>query len=85
MSIQDVRVIWGPLGWEPIVSNKQDSDAYGDDLVAGIKAIEAEWQTPKRDKDLPWLRAGTGGGSALFDLHGIRVLQAAMGRNMLKV
>ena len=83
MELKNIGVFWVKPGWKPLASNVVDRKPYKT-LSEAIDAIEDAWRTSAPEGHEPWLRAGTGGGSAMFDLHGIRVLQTAMGRPMLK-
>ena len=75
--IQDVRVIRSPWGYRPIPSCLNGEPFPT--LTAGVQAALAAYQEAHEAQETVWLRAGTGAGSAVLDIQGILLLQAALG------
>jgi len=72
VAVRDVALIWSPEGVEPLASNL-DRQTFPDLRTAITVALTA----PDDAKRRPWLRAGTGQGSAILNYQGILLLQAA--------
>lgn len=73
MVTREIAIIRAPEGLEPLPSCQLNRTSY-ETLYA---AIRAALDTPSGPTDRPWLRAGIGDGSAIFNLQGILLLEAA--------
>lgn len=75
VTARKVCLLWVPEGFEPLPSNKGEEPC--DDLADAISKARKGYADARASKKLPWVRAGTGEGSAVLNVQGILLLSAA--------
>jgi len=71
-----IAVLWVDEGLEPLTS-REPFRVYRGTLCEAVNDALRDREEKKKQGKLPWLRAGSGEGAAVFNLQGILLLRAA--------
>ena len=82
VTAREVRLLWLEEGFEPLPSNKDGE--LCDNLADAISRARKGYADARGHKKLPWVRAGTGEGSAVLNIQGILLLNAAFNEGSKK-
>jgi hypothetical protein len=73
---REIALIWAPKGVEIRTSTKEGR-IYFNSLHEAVNAALCEREGKERENLTPWLRAGCGEGSYIFNIIGIKLLKIA--------